>query len=1160
MLYARVRLHVGCLVLFLACQAVAQVGSARLQGVVRDPTGAVVPSARVIIVNSRTGMKTPTSTSSEGIFIFPSLQPGLYTLNVEAAGFLKTEVPELEVNVGENPQDVNLEIGQPTESIVVQARTERVQTADAQIAHAVTLRDIEVLPQLGRSPIGLGIFYPGIQTWPGNTLLSSTVNGSRPGSTNSRLDGIDVNDSLTPYFGFATTAFNTDSIEEFRIVTSGGKAEYGRNAGGQIELITRSGTNTWHGNAFEFLRNTALNANNFFNNSTPGGLSRPAFIQNRFGGSLGGPIRSNRTFIFVNYQGLRTAQQVVRNRLVLTPQAKKGLFRWKDGVEIRTFDIVTNDPRHIGIDPKVAEILKLLPDPNNYDTGDGLNTAGYRFNNPATDTMLNGDEDQFTIRADHNLSGGHRVFFRGTWGHVTNIDSAFKNDARYPGQPPALLDVRGWAFSIGSDWAITPRLINELRAGYKYYLANLDRQARLPEPMLLANSWTDPLNPAFSNTRKPPVNQITDILTFARSRHVLKGGIEGRFTTEWTSDDAGIWPNVTFATSLGNNVPPAVGPPASEISAADRTRFNNLYNDLLGRMNQVTQTFYSDLRNFQPAGTPRVRNYRFREFNAFFQDDWKIHPRLVLNFGLRYEFFGAPFETNGIQGIVDHAALINSTARIDNLTIQPGSQWYNSDFNNIAPRIGLAWAPGGSGKTALRAGWGIFYDRIIGATSVFVDANTPGFSAQVPVNPNSAGTDIRVSDGIPLPQPPTVPELSPKNTRATNLFLFNPNFRTPYVQHYNLSIQREIFRNTVIEAGYVGTHGVRLFMNLNLNQPRIYEDFLPAFRELQALRALTPASNTLVRIFGSPSQAITAMGTNLNTGAAGAAADSMDRNPSQYPLYSRAGLSDFYLRNYPQFNQVIVGTNDGRSYYNSFQLSLRRYAGALKFAANYTFSRSIDNIAADDNRGFTPLPIDNFNVRLNRGRGDYDTPHVFTASFTHALPLGRGRRFAGAAPRWVDSLIGGWDVGLLMLWQSGRVISYLSGYGTGPSTAISFANYTGDRNIGQVIRKADGVYWLTDGEDGEKRRFSRPTAGEIGTGGRNAFRGPRFFNVDMSLVKRFRINDRQAISFRAEAYNLFNNANFGPPSTDLSNPATFGKISSTVGNPRILQMALRYDF
>jgi hypothetical protein len=1171
MLYEEMRLHTVCFVLLLlVCRiSAAQVASARLEGLVRDSSGAVVPGAAISVVNTRNQARAETLTTSDGLFVFPSLQPGLYTLGVEAAGFHKTVVSNLELNVGATVlQNVKLEVGAIPELVEVQAGQERVQTSDAQLTRAVTLRDIESLPLMGRSPMGLAIYSTGVQTDPNNASISR-VNGTRNGSANSRLDGIDANDPVTPRLLLAGPALNIDSIEEFRVVTNGGKAEYGRNAGAQIELITRTGTNTWHGNLFEYHRNTVLNANEFFNNSS--GSPRPVNIQNTFGASLGGPIHRDSSFIFGNYQGRRTARQIVRNRTVLTPEAKKGLFRWKSpgSTVIQTYDIVHNDLRGLGIDPKVAENLKLLPEPNNYENSDGLNTGNFRFNNPAMYSLEDTRQDQFILRADHKIRSRHSLIFRWAQSRSLYIDSVNNNDARFPGQPSGTHGGSAWGYSTGWDWAISPRFFNELRLGYKTYAWDFIRPARLEEPMLLSNSWTDPLNPAFSSYRKPAAHQFTDNFTVVEGKHMFKAGIEGRFTKEWTSDEKGIWPNVSFESGNGNNPPSDVGPHGDDvISKTDRQSFEKLYNDLLGRMGSVIQTFYSDLKAFYPAGTPRERTFQYRDFGVFFQDDWKLTPHLTVNLGLRYEFFGVPSETNGIQGTMDKAELINATAQLADLAVLPGNRLYNSDFNNFAPRIGIAWDPAGDGKTAIRANWGLFYDRLIGATTSYVDANTPGFSLpNLPVYPNQAGTDFRVSDGIPLPHPDGNPVLQPPATRSTNLWMFSPDLRAGYVQHYSLTFQREIFRNTVVEAGYVGTHGVKLFMDLNLNQPRIYDDFLAAFLELQAFRNNgTPVSdsNTLVSIFGTETAAIKAIGpTTIDRGEAGTGADSVDR--FYYSKYSQAGVTDFYLRNFPQFDKVIVGTNDGRSYYNSFQLRLRRQSGALKFVANYTFSKTMDNISTEGN-GFTS-PIDNFNVRLNLARSDYDVPHTFNSSCVYTLPVGEGRPYASSLPRWLDSIIGGWDVGLLTLWQSGRVVSYVSGRYTGPTPATpgrgtapaldsSFMNYAGDRNIGQVMRRSDGVFWLTEEEIA---KFSYPLAGEIGTGGRNAFRGPRYFSVDLSLVKRFRITERHGVLFRAEAYNLFNNSNFAPPNSDFSKGA-FGRISSTVGNPRMLQMALRYDF
>lgn len=1137
----RARLPVVLLAFGLA--GTAQVPNARLEGVVADPARSGVPQAIVRASNLRTGIESRTVTGIQGAYAFPSLPPGIYSLQVEAPGFRAAVVSDLVLNVGSTVWlPVSLEVGQVRDLVQVQAGRERVQTTGAEVARTVAMRDIDLQPQLVRWPVLLAVFNPGVQI-PGGAYATARVNGTRQGSTGARLDGIDIVQGLAPSLGLAVVPTNPDTVEEFRFVSSGAKAEYGHSAGGQIDMITRSGTSLWHGNLFEYHRNTALNANSFFNNTA--GLARPVFLQHVFGASLGGPLRRDRTFLFGNYQGRRTSEQAGVNRTVLTPEAKSGLFRWRSpgDAAIRSFDIARNDPRSKGIDPKVSELLRLLPEPNNFDIGDGLNTAGFRFNNPASSGL--GRNDAITLKVDHILSGGHRVFFRWAEDHLEFADVG----ASFPGQAIGTQGGPQRSWAAGSDWALTARLMNELRAGYKSFEQRVNRPARLSGAMIVPNSWSSPLNPAFGSFAAMPVLQVADNISTVRGGHLFKFGGEIRYTRTRTSSDAGIWPNVAFSTSDAP-VPAGIGPSGAAISAVDRLAFERIYNDLLGRAGSVTQTFYSDLATFQSAGTPRRREFRDHEFAGFLQDDWKIHPRLTLNLGLRFEFRSVPSEVNGFQGAAGSNDLMSLQWQAADLSIERRRAWYGSDGNNWAPRAGLAWDPWGDGKTALRLGWGLYYDALIGAAFNLVDSLTPGFSQQVTVFPNSApGSDVRISDGIASPPQPAAPTLRPPTTRSTAFVLFLPGLRSGYVQHYSLTLQRELHRDTVLEAGYVATRGVKLLMHLDLNQPRIYDGYLAAFRELQAFRlgaGAVPASNPLVRMFGSAAAAIAAVGpNNLDLGAAGSSADSIDR--LQFSRYASAGLSGFWLRNYPQFSSVVAGTNDGRSYYDSLQLSLRRQTGRLKFAGNYTFSKSLDNISTDGN-GFNS-PVDNFNVRLNRARGDTDIPHAFNLGLTYSLSTGRGS--------WPRTLALGWDLGLLGIWQSGRTISFFSGVPTGPRASSGFANIAGDRNIGAVERRGNGVWWLTPADIAG---FSLPAAGEIGNSGRNAFRGPRFFNLDAALSRRFRLGDRQSFVFRAEAYNLLNNTNFGAPGTDRSQAAAFGRISSTTGNPRILQAALRFEF
>jgi hypothetical protein len=518
------------------------------------------------------------------------------------------------------------------------------------------------------------------------------------------------------------------------------------------------------------------------------------------------------------------------------------------------------------------------------------------------------------------------------------------------------------------------------------------------------------------------------------------------------------------------------------------------------------------------------------------------------------------------------------------LTVVPKGSLFNNDWNNFAPRVGFAFDPKGDGKWAIRGNWGIFYDRAVGAAYNAIDGATPGFSQNVQVFPNASGSDVRFSETYALPTQPGAPVLTPGLNRSTNLFLADPNLRTGYVMSYAVNVQRQLSRNTVLQVGYVGNRGVKLFMDVDVNQPRVSAAFQNDFRELQAFasNASAPVSsnNVFVKLYGTPGNAVKQVGaTNLQQGRVGNVINSLDvlGNSTSNTRYVNAGVPATYFRNFPQFNQVVLGTNNGRSYYDSLQISVRRTASALQFAANYTWSKSMDNISAEGN-GFTtttatpPLatPIDNYNLRLNRARSDFDRPHSFNLSAFYTVPFGRSKRFGSSMPRWLDTGVGNWQVGVLQIAQSGQPFSVHSQRLTVPVSGNpnvgAYANYAGtERSIGSVQRRGDGVYFFTPEE---AARFTYPNAFEIGTAGRNVFRNPAFFETDASLVKRFAITERHQVQFRAEAYNLFNHPNFGFTSSNLNlnNPATFGKFSQTIGtqtssgSARTLQLALRYEF
>ncbi len=441
------------------------------------------------------------------------------------------------------------------------------------------------------------------------------------------------------------------------------------------------------------------------------------------------------------------------------------------------------------------------------------------------------------------------------------------------------------------------------------------------------------------------MNEFTDNVTKIHGSHTFKFGGQIRFTKQYGFNDAGIYPNVSLSTANGNILNSSLIP--AGLTSTQLTTFQGMWNDLLGRISSVTETYYSNLTTFQAAGTPRVRNFLFHEYGFFAQDDWKIRHNLTLNIGLRWELYPVPYEQNGQQGILTPSNVFNTAGTADNITVQPSSKWWGNNWANFAPRFGFAWDPFGDGKTSIRGGYGIFNDRIVGAATSSVDGATPGFSQAVTLFPNSAaGSDTRIGTAAPLPVQPASPALTPAATRQTALDLMNPNLQTGYVQQWNLNIQRQIAKNTLLDVGYVANRGVKLFFQTNLDQSHIYDNgFLAAFNQIAGnltnLGAV-PFNNPIAAIFGSPAAAVSAIGSSVfSTGQVGTAANTIDVN--NFSKYAAAGIPQTYLRRFPQFSTVLLGNNDGRSEYNSLQVRLQRQIGALRVLANYTWSKSLDN-------------------------------------------------------------------------------------------------------------------------------------------------------------------------------------------------------------------------
>ncbi|MEJ2245304.1 MAG: TonB-dependent receptor [Acidobacteriota bacterium] len=1135
----------------------AQSTSASLEGTIWDPSDNATPGVILTAVEENSGWQSEAVSDENGRYLFLALRPGYYTIYTRARGYQQVTRRHIYLPVnGSVIESFTLDITAADETVGTE---ERVPVDSSDIHDDLSPQDLAALPVFSRNPLILTADFPGIQS-DGAAKDVSTANGARRGMNHVSIDGLAVSDPVNPKLATSSIAINPDSVQTVHLITSGATAEFGRAAGAQIGIVSRSGGNSWHGNVFDYIGNKSLNANDFYNNAA--GNERPNFRRNIFGGTVSGPLMANRTLIFGNYEGRRMGSQIRRNRLVLmddsdddieNDEAKSGVFQWitPGANELQSFDIVANDPRNLGIDPQVAGALAVLPSPNNTLIGDGRNTGGYQFINPT-----HSNADQMTVRIDHTLNSNHRIYVRFNWSRTDATDVLNNADPVFHGTVEGTFEETTWALAAGSHFTLNPRMINELRIGYVRHKTDLNRPARSSGSMLLANSWTDPLDPDSSRAYISPYGEISDTFAHSMNRHTFKYGATVRRTEQKRLDYAGVYPDITFGNSMGNA--PAIGPMGNTvISDEDRQTFENLYNDLLGRVESVTQTYHFDLTSPQPPGSARARSFSSYEYSAFIQDDWRILPNLTLNLGLRWEFFSVPHEENDLQRVLDPNSDISTTANISDFSIVAGDGWRNRNLSDFAPRVGFAWDITGYGSSVLRGSYGIYYDRPIGAITSFIDSNTYGFSQTVSTYPNIGGGDVRLRDEFPYPSAPAAPDLTLPVSRSASIAILDPNLHTPRVDRFNLTLERRMSDHLVFEASYVRSRGRRLYQNLNYNQTKTEGDFLQAFQEVQAYRDFgTPVSesNTLVQIFGSPIAVLDAVGGYyFDSGQAGLAADTVDKG--YYDLYSDAGVSDFYLRNYPQFDQFIVGTDSGRSWYDALQAGFRANSDPFSMRFYYTWGKSIDTLSMDGAEFVSPS--DSLNPGLNKSFSDFDRNHIFNISSSFNVPVGRNRRYGSEMPSFMDWVLGDWEIGFLSVWQSGQRFSVSSGRETLFPGVISLADYNGIiHNIGELFYRPDGVYWF----DPELQElFTYPEAGEMGTSGRNWFRGPNYFNVDLTFFKPFQVGDNNRFLIRAEIYNLFNKSHFGVPNTNIFENS-FAKFTSTIGTPRMIQLALRYEF
>ena len=1145
----------------------AQTGAIHLEGIVWDPSGNPLTGVTLTAVEENTGVRIETVSDSDGYYRFLVLHPGIYTVTARAEGFRNVIHRNIHLFVpGGVVENISFEVS-TIDNVI--GPMDRPRVLDSDLADAFSQRDLADYPLFDRNTLGIITFQPGIQI-NGGSENTSAVNGTQPGMNSIRRDGLTMTDPSSPGIGNSMLPISIDTVSAVQIITSNASAEYGGGGGAQVVVTSRRGASNWHGNVYDYVNMDRFDANEYFNNFNY--IDKPEYMRNFFGGVISGPLNSKASFLGI-YEGNRTNQDLYRNRMVLTEKAREGVFRWytpddtyRNITTVKSFDIIKNDPRGIGINSDVASAINLLPLPNNYFIGDGLNIAGYEFQSD-----LHYYQDRIDGRVDYNLNPEHQIFFRAGWDRTNATDIQSGNDATYPGQDTAYYKTNDFNFAFGSDFKINPAMVNELRVGFARANIDYERPDRLTAAMFFSNLWNDPYNVAFPESYRNSVFEISDTFSHSKNVHAFKYGFSLRRHAFGHTNYNGVYPTVTFNNTNGNI--PDVGPLENAtdglggISAANRDMFEKFYNNLLGRIESVNQTFYSNanLSETFSAGTPRERNFVTWSFSGFIQDNWKIKPNITLNLGLRYELYTLPKESNGYQIALDKASMINGDGddRISDFRINPGEGWAGSDKLNFAPRVGVAWDIFETGSTVVRAGYGIHYSRLNSNITNFVDQYSYGYRQSVVEFPNDGGTDIRWSDDFAVTRPEAL-RLQPDMTREYDIAILDANLKTPRVHQLHATLDRR-WIGAQWEIGYSYTRGTKLFQFLNLNQTKIDDGLLDAFSELKAYResgAPVSSNNILVDIFGSANTAIESLSgygsrtyNTFDTNEIGAAANILDRE--HYPLYAD-NVSDFYIRNFPQFGSFFYGTNSAELWYSAVRAGVRKSGANYSIRAFYTWSRSEDTFSSSGSSFITNL--DSFNPESAKGYSDYHRAHVFNLAWRYSLPFGRDINYETDQPEWMNALFANWTVSVLWTYESGARFSVSSGMETQYSGIYSLADLerTLKAKIGELYRGSETgtAYWI---DPEVAQQFSIPEAGSQGTSGRNAFTGPKYFNLDMAMHKSFRVGENKSFQIRLEAYNIINKTNFGMPDTNLVSSG-FGRIYSTVGSPRKLQFAARFNF
>ena len=1128
----------------------------RIAGTVRDRTGAVVEGVEISVVNRATGDKRDITTDATGAYALLLLPPGIYSVQIAAKGFKQALADNVQVNITQTTVvNAELEVGDLKESVTIRTDPPLIQTDGPQLGRVVDSRAVSELPLATRNFTQILGLSPGTSMeLPDNTALGRnsqniSVNGARATQNNYQINGVDAN-NIRNNNAVRVPVPAPETIQEFKVLTSLYDATFGRSEGGNIQAVTKSGGNDFHGAAYEYFLNDALTANNPFLKAA--GVRRPVLRRNIFGGVLGGPIKRDKAFLFISYQGTREANGASDTSLSSSVLIDPRLTDDRSEQTLRrVFNLPSINPIALALlNVKLPHAQFLIPTPQADGRYSGSVPSNYK-------------EDQFNTNFDYRLNQRNwlaaKFFF-------SNSPTTL---ALFPG-----LNVPGFSaeqqtnnrlISIQDIHSFSAKVINEARIGY-----NFVRQASFPlEPVKdsdvgirRANAETFPGLPliriapnaggiAFGTATAnidlaftAPSATLADILSVTRGKHSIRAGAELIYYQL----------NITSNTNTRGQID-----------------FNSFNDFLVGTANQsIFGTGISD------------RSLRSTDYSFFVQDDWKFSRRWILNLGLRYELDMPPYDTRGRNVNFDPALYKPRLACCNNGNplgppiggfVQAGNvipqydlpdvpnvskrMVRSADPNNFGPRIGFAYSPLDSDRLVLRGGYGIFYSRV---SFIYVPSLLPpDYIVGRRANPASLADPF-----FAVPSIDKFPTFVPGIDVSTPVF--DLNLRTPYSQQYNASVQYAMARDMSFEIAYVGSHGLNLFRDVGINQARLASPQHPVINEVLSAMNLP--------------------GAVITTNTPG---NAQLRAPFQ-------GASTLTFRQ----EQTTAQSN-----YNSLQVSLtRRLSKGLQFLASYTFAKSIDNSSGGAAASGAAVDVgvilgNQFDSRAHRGVSTFDRPHRFVLSYLWDLP----RPPLLASSSIGRKLLSNWQVAGIITAMSGLPIDIVDGgagsfYGlNGGNNPLARPNWAPGATASTATSNVPNGYFFNPfafarpvvnaGQpipSSTMGAVAGPTCGlpsvlctDFGNVGRNVLRGPAQYNIDFSIIKRVSFKESKNIEFRAEFFNLFNHVNYANPISNLNavsssggainsntgqiiNPGDFGRITSTSNNPRLIQLAIKVSF